>query len=287
MFTSRLNKLNDQLTYSERLISNMLLERYRDFEMMTSDQIAKEVGCGQATVIRFSQKLGYPTFKSMMLDIANDSAFYGNSKMSEEEPLYDTMSKMKNLYEISVADAFTSNKAEDIEAAVEYLQNADTIFCYGIRNSYALVLTMYYRLLEAGRKVLTTEDLLKGVACIRHLNESDVLLVVSISGETEEVVKAVKEAHAKGVKIISITGSGKNTVQALSDIALKSTEYNMHTNRINLINRASVLFLLDCLFTRLWKNNEEELVKSCESLAAITTTGPMLNINGEVDSFRL
>jgi len=287
MFTARLNKLNDQLTYSERLISNMLLERYRNFEMMTSDQIAREVGCGQATVIRYSRKLGYPTFKSMMLDIANDSAFYGNSKLSEEEPLHDMMSKMKNLYDISVADAFTSNKVEEIEAAAEYLQNAGTIFCYGIRSSYALVLTMYYRLLESGRSVLTTEDLLEGVSIIRHLNEKDVLLVVSISGETRETVKAVEEAHAKGVKIISITGSGKNTIQTLSDIALKSTEYNMHTNRVNLVNRASVLFLLDCLFTRLWRNNEEELIKSCEAMSSITTNGPVLDVNGEVDSFRL
>ena len=176
MFTSRLNKLNDKLTYSERLIANMLLDSYQNFEVMTSEQIAKNVGCGQATVIRFSQKLGYPTFKSMMLDIANDSVFYGNSEVHENEPIRDTMGKLKNLYDVSVADALSSNSDEDMERAVGYLEKAETVFCYGIRSSFSIASLMYYRLLETGRSVLRTEDKLEGVSIARNLSEKELCI---------------------------------------------------------------------------------------------------------------
>ena len=44
MFATKISRISDKLTYSEKRITNLLLERSKNFEMMTSEQIAKEVG---------------------------------------------------------------------------------------------------------------------------------------------------------------------------------------------------------------------------------------------------
>lgn len=270
MFTSRINKNNDKLTYSDQLIANLLIEHYcenENSEVITSDEVARRVGCGQATVIRFSQKLGYPTYKSMIMDILNDSVLKGNNKLQQEESIHSIMNKLQNLYTTSVRDVMTYNSGEDIDRAVKMFEESNTIFCYGVRSSNASVSLMYYRLMDIGKKVFTAQSKYEAMSIVRNLDENDVMLVVSNSGETEEALNTVKVAKSRNVKVISITGSMENSIQKMSDVALKSAEYNIHTNRFNMINRASELFLIDCIFIRYWRNNEEELMQSSEAFA--------------------
>lgn len=260
MFTSRLNENNEMLTYSERLIANMIIENYKNFEVMTSDEIAEKVGVGQATVIRFSKKLGYPTFKSMMLDIVADSSFYSSNEVKDSEKIRTIMGKMKNLYEVSVDDAMANNTDEDIEGAVRAIKNAKKVFCYGVRSSSSLAEIMYFRLMEIGENVVRAKEKVEAVSIALHLTENDVLLIVSVSGESNEAVTVAKCAKEHGATIVSITGSQSNTVQQLSTISLKSAEFDMRTHRFNLVNRCSQLYLLDCIFMCLWKNDDEQYI---------------------------
>jgi DNA-binding MurR/RpiR family transcriptional regulator len=261
MFTSKLSEINDKLTYSEQLIANAILSDYTDFEVVTSVEMAEKVGVGQATVIRFSKKLGYPTFKSMMLDIATDSSFYSSNEVRDDEATRSIMGKLKNLYEVSVDDALTNNTAETIDSAVNAIENANQVFCYGVRTSLALVEIMYYRLLEIGENVIRSLDTLEAISLAQNLTKDDVLFIVSVSGETAEAVTVTKCAKEQGATIISITGSQNNTIQGLSTISLKSAEYDMRAHRFNLVNRCSQLFLLDSIFMKLWKNDDERYIR--------------------------
>lgn len=286
MFATKISRISDKLTYSEKRITNLLLERSKNFEMMTSEQIAKEVGCGQATVIRLSQKLGYPNFKSMMMDIANDSLLHISSEVGEEEPLRDTMQKLKSMYDVSVNDVMANNTDESLEQAVKLIEKAGTVFCFGIRNSFSTASLLYYRLLETGRSVLKCDNKLEGISMARNLRPDDVLFVVSVSGETNETKAVAEAAYQAGARIVSITGNADNTVQRLSTVALKCAEYDIHTNRFNLVNRASELYLVDIIFIRLWRRNEEQFIRDCEAFTAAISE-PLMKTDVDAAAFRL
>ena len=260
MFISKLSDINDKLTYSEHLIANAILTEYTDFKVVTSIELAEKVGVGQATVIRFSKKLGYPSFKKMMLDIAADSSFYRTNEVRDNESVRSIMGKTKNLYEMSVVDAMANNTDDMIESAVNALENANKVFCYGVRSSKALVEVMYYRLAEIGENVVRAQENTDAIVIAQHLTENDVLFVVSVSGESNEAVTVVKCAKEQGAKIVSITGSQNNTIQQLSTIALKSAEFDTRAYRFNLVNRCSQLYLLDCIFMKLWKNDDKRYI---------------------------
>lgn len=51
--------------------------------------------------------------------------------------------------------------------------------------------------------------------------EGDVLLAVSTSGNSANVVEAAKVARAKGVRVIGLTGSRKSKLTALTDICVR------------------------------------------------------------------
>ena len=261
MFSSRLSEIHDKLTYSEQIIAGIILSDYTDFEVMTSVEMAEKAGVGQATVIRFSKKLGYPTFKSMMLDIATDSSFYSSNEVRDNESTSSIMGKMKNLYEVSVDDVLTNNTTEAIDRAVSAIEDANRIFCYGVRTSSALVEILYYRLLEIGENVDRAKETIVALSIAQNLTKDDMLFIMSVSGETNEAVAVAKCAKEQGATIVSITGSQNNTIQRLSTISLKSAEFDLRAHRFNLVNRCSQLFLLDCIFMKLWKNDDERYIR--------------------------
>ena len=274
MFASKVSKINNQLTGSEQVIARYLLDKYgngKDNTMMSSTHIARNVGVGQSTVIRFSQKLGYPSFKSMMLDIINESFYFGETNVNHDEDVRSTITKLQYQYEQSINDVIRYNSDETINQAVRYMEEAETIFCYGTRTSGSVVSIMYYRLLETGCNTQFSSDTYLASSIAYNLKENDVLIVISVSGESAEPIAIANIAKAKKARVISITGSMNNSLSRLSDVALKCAEYNVHTNRFNLVNRSSELFLIDTLFIRYWRNNEEKLIQSAIEFSKETT----------------
>lgn len=51
--------------------------------------------------------------------------------------------------------------------------------------------------------------------------EGDVLLAISTSGSSANVVEAAKVARAKGVRVVSLTGSRESALTALSDVCVR------------------------------------------------------------------
>ena len=62
MFYEKLRAIYAKLTYSETKIADYILANRENVFNMTSQQMADNLGVGQSTVIRFSQKLGYKNY---------------------------------------------------------------------------------------------------------------------------------------------------------------------------------------------------------------------------------
>lgn len=53
-------------------------------------------------------------------------------------------------------------------------------------------------------------------------NKKDILLAISTSGNSENVIRAANEARRMGMKVISLTREGKNRLSDISDISIAS-----------------------------------------------------------------
>lgn len=56
-------------------------------------------------------------------------------------------------------------------------------------------------------------------------NEGDVLLGISTSGNSKNVIKAIEAAQKKGMKVISLTGNSGGDVGELADIEIRVPHY--------------------------------------------------------------
>jgi D-sedoheptulose 7-phosphate isomerase len=66
--------------------------------------------------------------------------------------------------------------------------------------------------------------------------EGDVLLAISTSGNSENVVNAALTAREKGMKVIGLTGKQGGKLAALSDVEIRSpfTEFSDRTQEIHI-----------------------------------------------------
>ena len=69
MFQVKLKSVYNDLTKSEKKIANFIMKNFERTKTMTSYDISKKVNVGQATVIRFSKKLGYSSFNELINSI--------------------------------------------------------------------------------------------------------------------------------------------------------------------------------------------------------------------------
>lgn len=69
--------------------------------------------------------------------------------------------------------------------------------------------------------------------------KGDVLLAISTSGHSENILKAAVQAHNNGMKVIALTSKGENELSRLADIAVCAprahipTEYKKFTSKLS------------------------------------------------------
>ena len=259
MFTVKLREAERKLTYKEQLIAKYLINSQYDISALTSSSIAEILGIGQATVVRFSKKLGYASFKDMILDISESMTLdFESSEISQNEADTETIEKLRQLHISSLNEVAKLNDIQEIEEAAKTLEHARTIFCYGIMSSSAISSILYNRLSEIGLNAIQAENPFSAISIVRNLSEQDAMFIVSASGESPETVKVAQIAHKRGVKIISITGNHDNTIRSLATHALRCPESRIYANLFSITNRSSQIFLVDSLFMTIWKHHSAE-----------------------------
>ncbi|MGL4382274.1 MAG: MurR/RpiR family transcriptional regulator, partial [Bacilli bacterium] len=86
MIQTRLKLATKKLTNSEKKVAEYIINNPQPFRTMTSYELASVLDVGQSTIIRFSQKLGYDSFKMLQLDVQSDHNNYLREDILIDEP---------------------------------------------------------------------------------------------------------------------------------------------------------------------------------------------------------
>lgn len=82
-------------------------------------------------------------------------------------------------------------------------------------------------------------------------SEGDVLLAISTSGNSRNVINAVKVAKKKGVKVIALTGNGGGNMAGMADVEIRVPHYG-YADRVQEIH-IKVIHILILLVEKLVK----------------------------------
>lgn len=272
MYTTRLRAVSDKLTNTEKKIASYLESNPQQSRIMTSYELATQLDIGQSTIIRFSKKLGYNSFRDLQVDLINSPSPAAIEDISVDEPTNATSYKITRQYQEIIDLTYAQNSDVTIEKAVQYIRCARRIQIHGIGNSN--LFAQYFA------NQLTTIGVLASCASNNHMVYStiscygpdDLVILISESGETPEILQAAKIAQNHGVPVISMTRAVKNKLYDCSDLILRTVNRMSRTRLETMTMRCSQLCLIDMIYLNLFKTDYERYLKALDESKTLAFT---------------
>ena len=84
--------------------------------------------------------------------------------------------------------------------------------------------------------------------------EGDLLVAISTSGNSTNVINAAKAARAQGMKVIALTGKTGGELAALADVEIRAP-HSQYADRVQEIHIKVIHALIHCVEKELFKNS--------------------------------
>ncbi|HGR2465496.1 TPA: MurR/RpiR family transcriptional regulator [Streptococcus pneumoniae] len=233
--------------------------------LQKSSEIVSKVKVGEGTLNRFCKKIGYSGFQELKLKMTKDILELESQKMSSDT----FIDEIKNNYLSIVESTRKLIDGRQIELAIKLIREANQILMIGVGSSGNAAREFESSLLRIGiisKTVIDTHFQLMHTALLK---DNDLIIAFSLSGSTKEVEETLLNAKRKNVKIISITNYSSRNIAKLSDCVLLTSKKESYLEGGSLMAKASQLFIIDVICTRLSLINYEDTICKKEEIASL------------------
>lgn len=236
-----INNHYDELTRAERKVADFVLNQGIKIIYATITDIKAATHVGDATIIRFCQKLGFSGFADFKIEIAKED--YTKQEQPQTEDAYDTLATQ--LGSIIKSTATLINR-EHLEQAITKMSAAKHIYLFGVGGSGQSADSFASILLRTGVRSTAVSDPHFQAQLASLLQPGDLVFGFSLSGRTQDTYDALQIAKDNGADIIAVTNYTNTPIGRLGDIVLQ-TAVDEFLNGGSVAGRVSQLYICDVL----------------------------------------
>lgn len=255
----RLRSTLEFMSSAERKIARAVLADPERFTGYSLGELSRIACVAQGSIINFSKKYCGGGFPELKMAVAKSLAEQGEMPFSTAEDAESVSAILGNTVSdigIALENTVALNGNDALESAVEMLLSAKKIEIYGIFRSAVVATDIYYQLIQLGLSANFVSDVLTCAMSASMLDKSSLVVAVSGSGQTQDVIDAVRLAKVNDVPILAITAHRESPLAKLADVTLiaapSGNSVSTHATEI----RASQLAIVDTLCIALRKKIE-------------------------------
>lgn len=245
-----IQRIYNSFSDKEKDIANYIMQYGDKIKNTNITDLAKEIGTSGATITRFAKKIGCESFVDMKIKLSSNRV----EVVDENED--EIFSYAYQYYNEVIERTKALIDKEAIFKAVNEIKKARNIYIHGVGSSGLTGTEMMHRLLRMGFNVHSIPDSHMMIINSSIVKKDDLVIGISISGETEEVVHSLRKAKENEATTISITSFEGSSLSKHSDIEF--IVYNpKFVDRSKFINsQFSAMYLLDLISMVLLKDEE-------------------------------
>lgn len=253
-------------TKSEKTLMEYIKSDLDNFIYKSISVIAKESGVGEATITRFTKKIGFNGFQDFKVTLAKELSNKRNTSIinlhvHRDEGVKETATKLLKS-SINILEQTVKNIDVDIvNQCKNLIMSAKRVYFIGIGYSGIAATDVNYKFMRIGFNTIPITDSHTMVIMSSIMDKDDVILAISNSGTTKEVIKTVRQAKENGVNIITLTEDSDNPLRKLADYELKYTSAETIFETGSISSKIPQIFLLDLLYTEVIKEMFSEAVE--------------------------
>jgi RpiR family carbohydrate utilization transcriptional regulator len=251
----------DSLRNSEKKVAKRVLADPSDVIDSSITELAEKAGTSEPTVIRFCRKLGLGGYMELRLNLARDlpSAQHIFENVSAADSLAEIAGKIINAHCDALNNTLNKLNLDDYKAAADALCTAGRIEFYGVGGSAVVARDAHHKFFRLGIPCVVYDDPHMQVMSAAQLSTRDVVVAVSHTGSTKDIVDSVTIARNSGAKIIGILGNRHAPLVKLCDIALSAFSREAAVRLAPMTSRLVQLAIIDVLFVAVAMNNSDDL----------------------------
>lgn len=211
MFKNLIQDHYDDLTPGFRRLADFLMINTLDAAFFTATELARRVSVDPATVVRFSQELGYSGYRELSREIKVYVKAQLTSASREAVEATDEGTLIQSIFDhiTQHMQRFMIAEKQNMVEAVKLLSQAPRVWIIGEGASYDLSGYMAHLLetIAIPAKVFYP-NMVDAGRVLPYMQAGDVLLAIALGNPGIDAGYTLRQAYAKGVQTICISGSG-------------------------------------------------------------------------------
>lgn len=211
LYQERIRKARPDMSKSFAKLADFLLDSYIEASFMTATELAHELNLDAATVVRFSQHLGYSGFPELLREIREHVKVDLMVRPGEAEnpsSIPGVAAKAMEELRTSLERTQMSLDTDALERLVKHIGKARRIVVLAEGPAQPAAYNLVYFLEQANFPVYIARPGLAGLARTVHTaSEQDLLIALDVANEAPYIAPALREARAKGISTAAIVGS--------------------------------------------------------------------------------
>lgn len=240
----------EKFTTVEKNIADFFIhnDKRQDF---SGKKLAQKLFVSEASLSRFAQKCGFRGYREFIYQ-------YSENFVEKHEDMADNVSQVLSTYQELLNKTYSLVDENQLKRVVDYLNTSEKVFVCGKGSSGLAANEMELRFMRIGVNIdsIIDSDQMKMRAVFQ--NENNLVFGVSISGETQEVLYFLKEAHKKNANTVLITSQIRDSYQEYcSEVVLIPSL--RHLNHGNVISpQFPISIMVDIMYSHFVQNDKNK-----------------------------
>lgn len=239
---ARIDGMSNQFTKTDWKIVQYIKKNTASFIELSAQELAREIGTSDASIIRFAQKVGYSGLNELKYTMQKE--LNKNSSSANHSDYSALLSDLKLLLD----SLFNITNPADINHAREMMLKARRIFIVGLDFNKNVAEIIAHKFMTLGLTVqsLTNYDTLRLYQSLS--GESDLFITLSLSGNHKQLSSILADFKKNKSSVILISNYEKSLCAAHASLTLLIPKTDLLHSSDTISREILILVLFDMLF---------------------------------------
>lgn len=247
----KIKEQKDNFRDSEEKVANYILAHWQDVLHLPITELAERIGVSEATIVRMCKKLGLRGFQELKIALATEKIQpikTIHQAVQEGDDLETILKKVFSANIRAMESTLNVISIKEIERAIDAILNARQLQIYGVGGSGPVALDAQHKFMKTGIPTVAYVDSHMMAMSASILEPQDVVIGISASGSSKDIIDALELAKNRGATTIGITHYARTPLDRVLDIKLSVSSEETFYRTESTSARIAQLSIIDTLY---------------------------------------
>ncbi|MHC5522965.1 MurR/RpiR family transcriptional regulator [Ligilactobacillus saerimneri] len=254
---------------TDQKIAQVLLEDPARAVDFTISQLARLATVSDASVTRFCKSLALTGFHQLKIELAkaaNDQTNYYQQVNADN--IQKALASISANKVAEVKNTLAPIATATIEQVLSWIKEARLIQIIAEGDTVPVAIDAAYKLNQLGFLAITADSWETSIAQTLNMSSHDLIIVISNSGEALRLLKQIKEAQKKHIRVLAITNRDDSPIALEANLHLQTAVRQKVFQSEYYFSRIAAATVIEAIFLLLIADDEtrREHIKTHEAL---------------------